>query len=42
MTDDEIGLTDLGRMLGRNRQELAGVLKCGLEALVRMGQRRAA
>lgn len=30
---DEIGLTDLGRMLGRNRQELAGVLKCGLEAL---------
>ena len=39
---DEIGLTDLGRMLGRNRQELAGVLKCGLEALVEMRERRAA
>jgi hypothetical protein len=39
---DEIGLTDLARMLGRNRQELAGVLKCGLEALAAMGQRRAA
>lgn len=39
---DEIGLSDLGRMLGRNRQELAGVLKCGLEALVEMRERRAA
>jgi uncharacterized protein (DUF58 family) len=31
---DEIGLADLERMLGRNRQELAGVLKAGLGTLV--------
>jgi uncharacterized protein (DUF58 family) len=30
---DEIGLDDLARMLGRNRQELTGVLKAGLGTL---------